>query len=175
MRPSYEALPPWLSHLNEVSPTPVRAGRPPDDGGVLRRALRNPRLPLHVAVMAIVLGIGAAAAAGSVRARDTAESRAEMSAVATHKVTELRTFVSLWSAQSQRIRSPLVPGGSLTDDIPGYFDLVDGTKGRRFRRRWAIAANPGGQQRIAVRVLPTTPEGGPASLDVTAVVSDEGR
>jgi hypothetical protein len=174
MRPSYEVLPPWLSDLNEVSPTPVRAGRPPDDGGVLRRALRNPRLPLHVAVIAVVLGIGAAVAAGSVRARDTAASRAEMSAVATRKVAELRVFTTLWSPQSRKVHSPLTPGGSLTDDVPGYFDLVDGTEGRRFRRRWAIGAEPGGQRRIAVRVMPTTPEAGPASLDLTAVLSEEG-
>jgi hypothetical protein len=175
MRPSYEALPSWLSDLNEVSPTPVRAGRPPDEGGLVRRALRNPRLPLHVAVIAVVLGIGAAAAAGSVRARDTAEARTEMSAVAAGKVAELRAFTTLWSPRSRKVHAPLAPGGSLTDDVPGYFDLVDGTAGRRFRRRWAIEADPGGQRRIAVRVIPTTPDAGPASLDVTAVVREEAQ
>jgi hypothetical protein len=142
--------------------------------GVVRRALRNPRLPLHVAVIAIILGIGAAAAAGSVRARDTAASRAEMSAVAAGKVAELRAFTTLWSPRSRKVHSPLAPGGSLTDDVPGYFDLVDGTEGRRFRRRWAIEADPGGQRRIAVRVIPTTPDAGPASLDLRAIVTEEG-
>jgi hypothetical protein len=169
MRPSYEALPSWLSRLPEVPPTPVRPGRPPDES-VLRRALANPRLPLHVAILAIGLGIAAAAAAGSVRAQHTAESHAEMSAFATRKIAELRAFSTLRPAQAKGSTSPLAVGGSLIDDVPGYSDLVEGTDGRRFRRRWVIDADPTGDRRLVVRVIPTTRAAGRASLDLSTVM-----
>jgi hypothetical protein len=169
MRPSYEALPSWLSRLSEVPPTPVRACRPADET-LLQRALANPRLPLHIVVLAVGLGIAAAVAAGSVRAKHTAESQAEMSAFATRKVAELRAFGTLRSA-TLTSASPLTAGGSLSDDIPGYTDLVDGTEGRRFRRRWAIERNRAGDWHVAVRVIPATRAAGRAPLDVTIVMA----
>jgi hypothetical protein len=169
MRPSFEALPPWLSRLPEVPPTPVRASVPPEDG-LLRRVLRSSRLPLHVAVLAICLGVAAAAAAGSVRARDAAESHAEMSAYAQRKVAELTTFTALRATRSKQGAAPLPIGGSLTDDRPGYSDVVEGTEGRRFRRRWVIEAGRGSDRRVRVRIIPQTREAGRDSLDVTATV-----
>ena len=166
MRPSFEALPSWLSRLPEVPPTPLRAGRPPEEG-LLHRLLRNPRLPLHVALLAVGLGIGAAVAAGSVRSRYAAESHAEMSAFGARKLAELRAFGML---RTVKVRA-LTAGGSLTDDVPGFFDDVEGTDGRRFRRRWAIEAGPAGDRRIFVRVIPSTREAGRDSLDVSTVVT----
>jgi hypothetical protein len=168
-RPSFEALPSWLARMPEISPTPVRACRPPDQN-LLQRALANPRLPLHVVVLAVGLGIAAAVAAGSVRAKHTAESHAEMSAFATRKVAELRAFGTLRS-QTQTAVSPLTAGGSLADDMAGYSDFVEGTEGRRFRRRWAIERAPAGDWQVVVRVIPATRAAGRASLDITTVMA----
>jgi hypothetical protein len=170
MRPSYEALPSWLSRLPTVAPTPVQASRPPEQT-VLQRALANPRLPAHIGLLAVGLGIGAAVAAGSVRAEQAAESRAEMSAFAERKAAELRSFATLRSARTQAAAgSPLAPGGSLTTNLPGYFDLVDGTDGRRFYRRWDVDAAPTGSRRIVVRIIPASPRAGRDSLDVTDII-----
>jgi hypothetical protein len=169
MRPSYEALPSWLSRLEEVSPTPVRACRPPEES-VLQRALANPRLPLHIVILAVGLGVGAAVAAGSVRAKHTAESQAEMSAFAGRKVAELRAFGTLRSRPAQEPGSPLAAGGSLTADVPGYFDVVEGAEARRFHRRWAIDSAPTGRRRIAVRIIPVSRDAGRDSLDVTSII-----
>jgi hypothetical protein len=168
-RPSFEALPSWLARLPEIPPTPVRACRPPDESR-LQRALANPRLPVHIVVLAVGLGIAAAVAAGSVRAKHTVESQAEMSAFATRKVAELRAFGTLRSATLSS-GSPLTTGGSLTDDIAGYSDLVEGTEGRRFRRRWAIERERTGDWQVAVRVIPATRAAGRASLDLTIVMA----
>jgi hypothetical protein len=170
MRPSFEALPSWLSRVPAVPPTPVRSYVPPDES-LLQRTLRNARLPVHVAVLAIGVGVVAAIAAGSVRVKYTAESRAEMSAFATRKVAELRAFGTLRALPSRHAGLPLPLGGSLTDDVPGYYDVVDGTDGRRFHRRWAIDVNPAGQRRIVVRVIPATREAGRSSLDLTTVLT----
>jgi hypothetical protein len=169
-RPSFEALPSWLSRLPEIPPTPIRASRPPEEG-LLRRALANPRLPLHVVILAIVLGIGAAAAAGSARTRHTSQSQAEMSAFAERKVAELRAFVTLRALPADGPTSPLAAGGSLSADVPGYYDEVEGSAGRRFRRRWAIEVGQGGHRRIAVRIVPTTRAAGNDSLDVSTVMA----
>jgi hypothetical protein len=170
MRPSFEALPSWLSRLPEVPPTPVRANVPQEDG-LLRRALRSSRLPTHVAFLAVVLGVAAAAAAGSVRTRDAEESHAEMSAFAQRKVAELTTFTALRASRSKQAVAPLPLGGSLVDDVPGYSDVVEGTDGRRFRRRWLIEAGNGGERRVAVRIIPQTREAGRDSLDVTSTLA----
>jgi hypothetical protein len=169
MRPSYEALPTWLGRLPEVAPTPVRADRPPDES-VLERALSNPRLPLHIALLAVLFGVGAAAAAGSVRVRHASEAHAEMSAFAERKAAELRTFSTLRPSRTREAASPLAAGGSLTMNVPGYADSVEGTKGRRFYRRWDIDAAPTGSRRIVVRVIPATPLAGRDSLDVTSII-----
>ena len=166
MRPSYEALPSWLSRLPEVAPTPVRPCPPPDES-VLQRALANPRTPLHVVILAVMLGVGAAVAAGTVRVEHNAESRAEMSAFAERKAAELRAFGTLRSVPARSSSSPLALGGSLTADVPGYFDEVEGTKGRRFRRRWSIDTAPAGARRLVVRVLPGTGDAEHARLDLT--------
>jgi hypothetical protein len=169
MRPSFEALPSWLSRLPDVPPTPVRAHRPPDES-VLHRALANPRLPLHVGLLAIVLGIGAAVAAGSMRATHTAESHAEMSAFAQRKLAELRSFSTLRSARTRTPGSPLAAGGSLTTNVAGYSDVVEGTDGRRFYRRWNVDAAPTGSRRIALRIIPASPRAGRDSLDVSSII-----
>jgi hypothetical protein len=169
MRPSYEALPSWLSRLPDAPPTPVRADRPPEES-VLQRALANPRLPLHVVVLAIGLGVAAAVAAGSVRAKHTTESHAQMSAYAERKVAELRAFGTLRSRPHLGAGSPLAPGGSLTSDVPGYFDAVEGTDGRRFHRRWDIDSAPTGSRRITVRIIPASPEAEGAPLDVATII-----
>jgi hypothetical protein len=169
MRPSYEALPSWLSRLPEEPPTPVRAGRPPEES-VLQRALTNPRLPLRVVILAVAVGVGAAVAAGSVRAQHSAESHAEMSAYAESKVAELRAFGTLRARPARGADSPLAAGGSLTADVPGYFDAVEGTAGRRFQRRWDIDSAPTGSRRIVVRVIPVSPEAGRHHLDVTTII-----
>jgi hypothetical protein len=168
MRPSFDALPTWLSRLPEVPPTPVRANVPLEDG-LLRRVLRSSRLPIHVAILAVVLGIAAATAAGSVRAREAAETRAEMSAFGQRKLAELTTFTALRAARSRQV-TPLPIGGSLLEDVPGYSDVVEGTTGRRFRRRWVIEAARGSDRRVRVRVIPETREAGRDSLDVTSTV-----
>ena len=168
MRPSYEALPSWLGRLSEVSPTPVRAYRP-SETGVLQRALANPRLPLHIALIAVGLGIGAAVAARSVRAEYVAESHAEMSAFAERKAAELRSFATLRSART-RAGSPVAAGGSLAANMPGYFDIVEGTGGRRFYRRWDVDAAPTGSRRIAIRIIPASPLAGRDSLELTSII-----
>ncbi len=170
MRPSYEALPSWLSRLPEVAPTPPRPHLPPDET-VLQRALANRRLPLHVVILAIGLGVGAAVAAGAVRAEHTAESRAEMSAFAERKVAELRAFATLRSTPARVPNSLLPLGGSLGADVPGFYDDVEGTDGRRFRRRWSIDKGPGGARQIGVRVIPATRSAGNASLDLTREIA----
>jgi len=169
MRPSYEALPSWLSRVTEVSPAPVRASRPSEES-VLQRALGNPRLPLHVALLAVGLGVAAAVASGSVRGKRAAVSQAEMTAFAERKVAELRAFGTLRSARSPVAVSPAAPGGSLTTDVPGYSDVVEGTEGRRFYRRWDIDAAPTGSRRIVVRIIPASPRAGRDSLDVTTII-----
>jgi hypothetical protein len=137
---------------------------------VLRRALANPRLPLHVVILAIVLGVGAAAAAGSARTRHASQSHAEMSGFAERKVAELRAFVALRALPADGPTSPLAAGGSLSADVPGYFDDVEGSAGRRFRRRWAIEVGPAGHRQIAVRIVPISRAAGGDSLDVTTVM-----
>jgi hypothetical protein len=169
MRPSYEALPSWLSRLPEVPPTPVRAYRPPEESA-LRRALANPRLPLHVALLAVVLGVGAAVAAGSVRVVYTAQSRDEMSAFAGRKAAELRAFGTLRPLAARGAGSAIAAGGSLTTDVAGYFDVVEGSDGRRFHRRWDIDSAPTGSRRIVVRILPINSEAGREHLDVTTII-----
>jgi hypothetical protein len=168
-RPSFEALPSWLSEIADVSPTPVIAHRPPDESA-LQRALANPRLPLHIGVLAVVLGIGAAVAAGSARSKHAGASRAEMSAVAERKAAELRTPTTLLTDGPRSAAWPLLPGGSLTSNLPGYSDVVAGTEGRRFFRRWDIDAAPTGSRRIVVRVIPASPLAGRDSLDVTTIL-----
>jgi hypothetical protein len=170
MRPSFDALPPWLSGLSEVPPTPVRAGVPQEEG-LLQRTLRSSRLPLHVALLAIVFGVIAATAAGSVRARDAAASHAEMSAFAQRKVSELTTFTTLRAPRSKHLVTPLPIGGSLIDDVPGYSDVVEGTEGRRFRRRWVIEEGRGGDRKVSVRIIPQTRAAGRDSLDVTGTLA----
>jgi hypothetical protein len=168
-RQSFEALPSWLARLPEIPPTPIRPSRPPDLT-MLQRALANPRLPLHIVVLSVGLGIAAAVAARSVRATHTAELRAEMSSFATRKAEELRAFETLRSNRRQSARSPLVIGGSLTEDAPGYTDVVEGTAGRQFRRRWTVTTSASGERRVVVRVIPTTREAGRDSLDIATVV-----
>jgi hypothetical protein len=159
-----------LGGLPEVPPTPIRAYRVPDET-LLERALYNPRLPLHIGLVAIALGVGAAIAAGSMRAKDFATSRAEMAAYAEGKVAELQAFGVLRSARTRATTvSPLAPGGSLTADVPGYSDLVEGTDGRRFYRRWDIDAAPTGSRRIMVRVIPASPLAGRDSLDISTII-----
>jgi hypothetical protein len=170
-RPSLEALPPWLARLPEIQSTPVRPGRPPDEG-LLRRTLANRRLPLHVAILAMVLGVAAAVAAGAVRARHTAESHAEMSSLAARKAAELRAFGMLRPVRPKGDdASPLAIGGSLTDDVVGYSDVVEGTDGRRFRRRWAIERDAAGARRIVIRMIPMTRAAGDASFDLVTVMA----
>ena len=169
MRPSYEALPSWLGTVAEVPPTPIRAYRVPQESA-LERALANPRLPVHIGLVAVALGVGAAIAAGSVRTRHVETSHAEMSAFAERKVAELRAFGVLTSARTQRTLSPLAAGGSLTASVPGYSDVVEGTDGRRFYRRWDIDAAPTGSRRIVVRIIPASPRAGRDSLDVTSII-----
>ena len=169
MRPSFQELPSWLSAVSEVPRTPVRAHAPPLEPGLFRRTLGNSRLSLHVGLLAVALGLAAAVAAGSVRARYTAESRAEMSAFAQRKLAELRAFETLRAAGKKRAMA-LAVGGSLVDDVPGYFDVVDGTDGRRFQRRWVVEADRSGTRRIAVRVLPMTPGAGEATLDLASTL-----
>jgi len=174
MRQSYQALPSWLSRLPpEVPPTPPLPHRRPAETVLVGR-LASRRLRLHVALLAVGLGIGAATVAGTVRARYEAESRAQMSAYATGKVAELRAFGALRAAPAPVAASPLAPGGSLTEDVPGYADLVEGTGGRRFRRRWAVEVDHvSGQKRLIVRVLAASREAGAdgAALDVTTVLA----
>jgi hypothetical protein len=168
-RASTEVLPSWLGGLPEVPPTPVRAYRPPDES-VLQRALANPRTPLHIGLVAIALGVGAAMAAGAMRATNAATSHAEMSAFAESKAAELRAFSALRASPTRHGAMQLAPGGSLTTSVPGYSDVVEGTDGRRFYRRWDIDAAPTGSRRIIVRVVPASPRAGRDSLDVTAIL-----
>jgi hypothetical protein len=168
MRPSYEALPSWLGGVPEVPPTPLRVYRVPQESA-LERALSNPRLPLHIGLVAVALGIGAAMASGSMRTESFATPRAEMSAYAEGKVAELRSFAPLSTRQGHG-KSPLAAGGSLTTDLPGYSDVIEGTDGRRYYRRWDIDAAPTGSRRIKVRIVPATPLAGSESLDVTTII-----
>jgi hypothetical protein len=170
MRPSFQELPSWLSRLPAVPQTPPRAFVPPEHG-LLRRVLANSRLSVHVALLAVVLGVAAAAAAGSVRAKHTAQSRAEMSSFAARKIAELRAFETLRTLGARKRGATLAAGGSLIDDVPGYFDVVEGTEGRRFQRRWVIEAEPSGRRRLAVRVLPLTRHAGDTSLDLEATLA----
>jgi len=170
MRPSFEALPAWLSRVSEVPPTPRRAYVLPEEG-LLRRTLRSSRLPLHVALLAVALGVAAAAAAGSVRARYAEESQAEMSAFAQRKIAELTAFTALRAARSKQPVAPLPVGGSLLDDLPGCSDLVEGTEGRRFRRRWAIQEGRGTTRRVLVRIIPQTREAGRDSLSLASTIT----
>ena len=168
MRPSYEALPSWLGGVAQVPPTPLRVYRVPEESA-LERALVNPRLPLHIGLLAVALGVGAAIASGSLRAAHMSPSRAAMSAIAERKVAELRSFGAPRSARTEVAIAPLA-GGSLTADVPGYSDVVEGTDGRRFRRRWDIDAAPTGSRRIVVRIIPVSPWAGRDSVDVTTIV-----
>ena len=168
MRPSYEALPSWLGKVPEVPPTPLRVYRVPDESA-LERALVNPRLPLHIGLMAVALGVGAAVASGTFRTDHVHPTRAAMSVIAERKVAELRAFGAPRAAGTSVAVAP-VAGGSLTADVPGYSDVVEGSDGRRFRRRWDIDAAPTGSRRIVVRVIPITPWAGRDSLDVTTLV-----
>jgi hypothetical protein len=167
-RPSFEALPSWLSRLPDVAATPIRAWRPPEQN-ILQRALANPRLPLHILVLAVGLGIVAAMAAGSVRERN-AESRAEMSAFATRKAAELHAFGLLRSRSVKGSEVAIPVGGSLTENLPGYSDVVEGTDGRRFRRRWTVSADLSGERRVIVRVIPTTQMAGRDSFELATVL-----
>ena len=171
MRPSYESLPTWLGRVPKLAPTPVRPYRVPNDG-LFTRTLRNPRLPLHVALLAVALGISAAVAAGSVRAKHAADSRAEMSALAGRKAAELRAFGLLRGSAARRKAPPLAIGGSLTDDVAGYFDVVEGADGLRYRRRWTIDAAPGGHRRIVVRVIPAAADARREPLDLATAVTE---
>lgn len=168
MRPSYEALPSWLGRVAEVPPTPLRVHRVPEDNA-LDRALSNPRLPLHIGLVAVALGIGAAVASGSFRTTHINPARAAMAAIAERKVAELRGFSAPRSPRTQVAVTP-VAGGSLTTDVPGYSDFVEGTDGRRFRRRWDIDAAPTGSRRIVVRVIPASPWAGRDSLDMVTII-----
>lgn len=168
MRPSYEALPSWLGGVPQVPPTPLRVYRVPEESA-LERALANPRLPLHIGLIAVAIGVGAAIASGSFRATQMSPSRAAMSAIAERKVAELRAFGAPRSARTEVAIAPLA-GGSLTADLPGYSDVVEGTDGRRFRRRWDIDAAPTGSRRIVVRIIPVSPWAGRDSVDVTTIV-----
>ena len=168
MRPSYEALPSWLGNVPQVPPTPLRVYRVPEESA-LERALVNPRLPLHIGLIAVALGVGAAIASGSFRAAHMSPSRVAMSVIAERKVAELRAFGAPRSARTEVAIAPLA-GGSLTADLPGYSDVVEGTDGRRFRRRWDIDAAPTGSRRIVVRIIPASPWAGRDSVDVTTIV-----
>jgi hypothetical protein len=167
-RASIEVLPSWLGRLTEVLPTPIRAYKPLEQS-VLQRALANSRTPLHVGLVAIALGVGAAMAAGTVRTKHTAQSYAQMSAFAESKAAELRAFSALRSNR-RAAATQLAPGGSLTASVAGYSDVVEGTDGRRFYRRWDIDAAPTGSRRIVVRVVPASPRAGRDSLEVTAII-----
>jgi hypothetical protein len=93
-----------------------------------------------------------------------------MSAFAERKAAELRSFATLRSARTRAVGSPVAAGGSLTANVPGYFDVVEGTGGRRFYRRWDIDAAPTGSRRVAVRIVPASPRAGRDSLDVTSII-----
>lgn len=168
MRPSYEALPSWLGQVPEVPPTPLRVSSVPEESA-LERALTNPRLPLHIGLVAVFLGVGAAVASGSFRTTYINPSRAAMAAIAERKVAELRGFTPPRLSRAPVAVIP-VAGGSLTADVPGYSDVVEGTDGRRFRRRWDIDAAPTGSRRIVVRIIPVSPWAGRDSLDLTTII-----
>jgi hypothetical protein len=97
-------------------------------------------------------------------------SSEQMSAFAERKVAELHAYGTLRSRPANAAASPLAAGGSLTTDVPGYFDVVEGTGGRRFHRRWDIDSAPTGSRRIVVRIVPASPEAGREHLDVTSIV-----
>jgi hypothetical protein len=125
---------------------------------------------VHVGLLAVAFGIGAAVAAGAVRAEQVTESQAEMSAFAERKATELRSLGTLRSARTQIAGSPLAPGGSLTANLPGYSDVVESMAGRRFYRRWDVDVAPTGSRRIVIRVIPASPWAGRDSLEVTSII-----
>jgi hypothetical protein len=93
-----------------------------------------------------------------------------MSAFAERKAAELRAFGTLRSAPTRAAGSAVAAGGSLVTNMPGYFDVVEGTDGRRFYRRWDIDAAPTGSRRVVVRIIPASPRAGRDSLDVTAII-----
>ena len=86
------------------------------------------------------------------RMQGLALSRAEQTALAESKFEELR---------ASAVRVSIAPaslsiGGSLTDDVTGKSDETTSAAGRRYRRRWLVAAAPEGSVQVTLRVLPSS-------------------
>jgi prepilin-type N-terminal cleavage/methylation domain-containing protein len=142
---------------------------------IARRGLRARggfTLP-ELLVAMVILTIGVLFMVGiignGIRWQSAATARTEMTTLAEGKIEELRAYGMARSTDPLRARVAL--GGSLTSDVTGYVDAVDGPAGRRFGRRWEITSDIAGARRVAVRVIPLSPAAGETPLELTTLVA----
>lgn len=120
-------------------------------------------IELMLSVLILVFGLlGLASAMASMtRHHDLTGTRTEMGLLAEAKLEQLRGAATAGTADTVQ----LLVGGSLTVSLPLHADTVTG-RGRRYIRRWSVAAGPASTRLVTMRILPLVDDRRtPARLD----------
>ena len=111
---------------------------------------------VELLVAMLVLAVAIVTMAGlmsqSRRMQALANSRAELTTLAESKFEELRAA----AAGAGTAPASLTAGGSLTSDVLGKWDETTSASGRRYRRRWLVAAGPEGSVQVTLRIQPSS-------------------
>ena len=110
---------------------------------------------VELLVAMLVLAVAIVTMAGLMtqtrRMQGLAYSRAELTTLGESKLEELRAAAVAVSTPP----ASLTAGGSLTADVAGKSDETTSASGRRYRRRWLVAAGPEGSVQVTLRVMPS--------------------
>lgn len=134
-----------------------------------RKGFSLPEVIVAITVLTVGMLFMVGIIGNGMRWQNIAAARAEMTTLAEGKIEELRAYGMARSTDSLRTRVAL--GGSLTSDVAGYSDAVDGPAGRRFGRRWEITPDVAGARRVVVRVAALSRSAGDMPVELTTLVA----
>lgn len=125
---------------------------------------------IELALSIIVLTVGvlglATTMASMTRYQDLSAAHADMTALATNKIEQLRAAASTFHADTVQ----LVVGGSLAVPTAPYTDTVT-ERGRTYVRLWVVTAGPGGTRNVTLRVQPLVDDvRTPAQLEFATLI-----
>lgn len=125
---------------------------------------------IELALSIIVLSVGilglASTMASMTRYQDLSAAHADMTAVATNKIEQLRAAASTFHADTVQ----LVVGGSLTVPTAPYTDNVT-ERGRTYVRLWVVTAGAGGTRNVTLRIQPVVDDvRTPARIDFSTLI-----
>jgi prepilin-type N-terminal cleavage/methylation domain-containing protein len=125
-------------------------------------------IELMIAIIVLVVGVlGLASTMASMtRYQDLSAAHADMTALADHKIEQLRVVATYRTADTMQLRV----GGDLATRTAPYTDNVV-ERGRTFIRTWVVTAGPGGTRNVTVRVAPVVDDARtPSRLEFTTLI-----